>query len=241
MFRLTNGLFGGPALCSRGPQAQPSPREPRVGPLELVLLLAGLVLAPLAVQAQVDSASTRDSSTEHRNLLRPGDIIKLTVWREPDWSGEFQVNEAGVATLPRLGAISVTGLTPDSLRRFVTSSLGVFLKNPSIEVVPLRRIQVLGAVRTPGLYPVPPTVTVGDVVAIAGGATPEGKANQVVLRRAGKDVRVKLDKETRLADTPIRTGDQLYVPQRSWISRNAGLFAAGISAATTVVVALVIR
>jgi hypothetical protein len=50
-----------------------------------------------------------------------------------------------------------------------------------------------------------------------------------------------LDKATRLADTPIRTGDQLYVPQRSWISRNGGLFAASLSAATTLVVALIIR
>jgi protein involved in polysaccharide export with SLBB domain len=208
--------------------------------LEIVLLLAGLVLAPQAVQAQVESASAGDS-TEARNLLRPGDVIKLTVWREPDWSGEFPVNESGVATLPRLGAIRVTGLTPDSLRSFVTNSLGVFLKNPSIEVTPLRRIQVLGAVRTPGLYPVPPTVTVGDVVALAGGATSEGKPDQVVLRRGGRDLRVKLDKETRLADTPIRTGDQLYVPQRSWISRNGGLFAAGISAATTLIVALIVR
>jgi protein involved in polysaccharide export with SLBB domain len=212
----------------------------RVALLEIVLLLAGLVLAPQALQAQVASASTGDS-TAAKNLLRPGDIIKLTVWREPDWSGEFPVNESGVATLPRLGAINVTGLTPDSLRSFVTNSLGVFLKNPSIEITPLRRIQVLGAVRTPGLYPVPPTVTVGDVVAIAGGATPEGKPDQVVLRRGGKDLRVKLGKETRLADTPIRTGDQLYVPQRSWISRNGGLFAAGISAATTLIVALIVR
>jgi protein involved in polysaccharide export with SLBB domain len=240
MFRLTNGLFGGPALCSRGPQAQASPRVARVGPLTVVFLLAAWVFAAQGVGAQVDSAATRDSMAA-RNLLRPGDVIKLTVWREPEWSGEFPVNEAGVATLPRLGAINVTGLTPDSLRRFVMNSLGVFLKNPSIEITPLRRIQVLGAVRTPGLYPVPPTVTVGDVVALAGGATPEGKADQVVLRREGKDVRVKLESQTRLADTPIRTGDQLYVPQRSWISRNGGLFAAGISAATTLIVALIVR
>jgi protein involved in polysaccharide export with SLBB domain len=231
-----------PRSCAHGsaaPYVQPFiPTPMRTGRilLGLLLFLAAPRQAPLAAQSRADSASAGGGT-----LLRPGDVIKLTVWREPDWSGEFSVNEAGVATLPRLGAVNVTGMTPDSLRRFVTDSLGVFLKNPSIEITPLRRIQVLGAVRTPGLYPVPPTVTIGDVVAIAGGATSEGKADQVVLRRAGKDVRVKLDKETRLADTPIRTGDQLYVPQRSWISRNAGLFAAGISAATTVIVALVVR
>ncbi len=210
--------------------------KPRFDFLVIVLLLASRLFTPHVIGAQ----STRDS-IEAENVLRPGDVIKLTVWREPDWSGEFPVDESGVATLPRLGAIRVIGLSPDSPRHFVTNSRGVFLKNPSIEITPLRRIQVLGAVNKPGLYPVPPTITVGDVVALAGGATSEGKSNQVVLRRDGRDVRVKLDKGARLSDTPIRSGDQLYVPQRSWISRNTGIFAAGISAATTIIVALLVR
>jgi polysaccharide export outer membrane protein len=205
----------------------------------LVILVATIALGPSAVQAQVDSGSTRAS--ESGNLLRPGDVIKLTVWREPDWSGEFAVDESGTAILPRIGPVHVTAMSSDSLKRFVTDSLSKFLRNPSIEVTPLRRIQVLGAVRNPGLYPVPPTVTVGDAVAVAGGATPEGKPDQVVLRRNGQDLKVKLAKEIRLADTPIRTGDQLFVPQRSWISRNTGLVAAGLSATTTLIVALLLR
>ncbi len=163
------------------------------------------------------------------------------MWREPEWSGEFAVDEAGVVTLPRIGPVLVTSMTAPALRQFLTDSLGRFLRNPTIEVIPLRRIQVLGAVRTPGLYPVAPTVAVGDVVALAGGATPDGKPDQVILRRNGQDLRVNLTRGTRLADTPVRTGDQLYVPQRSWISRNAGLVAAGLSAATTLMVALLVR
>ena len=185
-------------------------------------------------QGAADSASVGD-------YLRPGDIVKLTVWREPEWSGEFAVDESGVVTVPRLGPIRVTTMTPQVLRQFLADSLGRFLRNPSIEVTPLRRIQVLGAVRTPGLYPVAPTVAVGDVVALAGGATPDGKPDQVILRRGGQDLRVNLTRGTKLADTPVRTGDQLYVPQRSWINRNAGLVAAGLSAATTLMVALLIR
>ncbi len=204
----------------------------------LVQVSVGLVARTPVIWAQSPSVGVADST---RDLLRPGDIIKLNVWREPEWSGEFPVDESGVAVLPRLGAVKVTGMTAGSLKRFVTDSLGRYLRNPSIEVIPLRRIQVLGAVRSPGLYPVAPTVTIGDVVALAGGATPEGKPDQVVLRRDGKDLRVKLAKEIRLADTPVRTGDQLYVPQRGWISRNGGLFAAGLSATTTLIVALLLR
>jgi len=209
--------------------------------LVISLLSLGFALQQRPAWAQSPAPSTVDS-TEDNALLRPGDIIKLNVWREPDWSGEFAVDEMGVAVLPRLGPVKVTDMTAPQLKRLVLDSLGRFLRNPSIEVIPLRRIQVLGSVRTPGLYPVSPTVTIGDVVAMAGGATSEGKLDQVILKRDGKDLLVKLSKATRLADTPVRTGDQLYVPQRGWISRNAGLFvAAGLSATTTLIVALLVR
>jgi protein involved in polysaccharide export with SLBB domain len=99
----------------------------------------------------------------------------------------------------------------------------------------------LGAVKNPGLYPVDPSITVIDALALAGGATSEGKPDRVVLRREGERIKVPLNKNTRLADTPMQTGDQLYVPERGWVSRNAGLVAAGLSAATTVVVTLLLR
>jgi protein involved in polysaccharide export with SLBB domain len=202
------------------------------------LAAAVYLFAPQVSATAQDSLPAQDSV--RGGLLSPGDVIKLSVWREPEWSGDFTVSDVGVATFPRLGAVQVTTMTADSLRRFLLDSLGRFLRNPSIEVTPMRRVQVLGAVRTPGLYPVPPTVTIGDVIALAGGATPDGKPDQAILRRQGEELRVKLRGTTRLADTPIRSGDQIYVPQRSWVSRNAGLVAAGLSATTSLVIALLL-
>jgi protein involved in polysaccharide export with SLBB domain len=135
----------------------------------------------------------------------------------------------------------VDGMSADALTRFLVDSLSVYLRNPSIEVTLLRRINVLGAVQKPDLYLVDASVTVADALALAGGASSNGKTDRVELRRKGKAIEVKLDKDTRLADTPMQSGDQLYVPERGWISRNAGLVAAGLSAATTLVVALMIR
>lgn len=232
---------GTPPRALLTPTFQPhKPMDLRVVRLSAPLLAVCLILLCPPARAQTPDSLT-DGVGSRGDLLQPGDVIKLNVWREPEWSGEFAVDEGGVAVLPRLGAVHVTNMTADSLRRFLVDSLGRYLRNPSIEVIPLRRVQVLGAVRTPGLYPVPGTVTIGDVLALAGGATPDGKPDQAVLRRDGEDLRIKLNSGTRLADTPIRTGDQIYVPQRGWISRNAGLVAAGLSAATSVVVALLLR
>ena len=44
-----------------------------------------------------------------------------------------------------------------------------------------------------------------------------------------------------LANAAIRSGDQLFVPERSWLSRNTGVMATGISAATGLLIALFTR
>jgi polysaccharide export outer membrane protein len=209
--------------------------------LSVVMSLASLVAVCQLFLSVPLWAQTRDNAPPPPDLLRPGDVIKLNVWREPDWSGEFTVNENGIAVLPRLGGVHVTNMSADSLRRFLVDSLGRYLRNPSIEVIPLRTVQVLGAVQKPGLYPVPPSVTIGDVLALAGGASPDGQPDRAVLRRDGKDLTVAINSTTRLSDTPVRTGDQIYVPQRSWAARNPGLIAAGVSAFTTLFVAVILR
>jgi polysaccharide export outer membrane protein len=104
------------------------------------------------------------------------------------------------------------------------------LVNPSIEVTTLRRLNVLGAVRNPGLYQIDPTVTVADAIALAGGIMDNGQSDRVELVREGKRLPANVNGTTRLADTPLRSGDQLFVPQRGWLSRNVGVVAAGISA-----------
>ena len=101
-------------------------------------------------------------------------------------------------------------------------------------MIALRRIKVLGSVRTPGLYQVDPTMTVADAIALAGGVSPDGRGDRVDLLREGQRLTGNLEAQTRLGDTPIASGDQLYVPQRSWLSRNTAVIAAGITAAAVV-------
>jgi polysaccharide export outer membrane protein len=174
---------------------------------------------------------------EFSEPLRPGDVIRLRIWREPDLSGEFPVDESGQAVLPLVGPVSVVGLSRDSLRRSLLTSYTEYLKNPSIEVILLRRVNVMGAVRNPGLYPVDPTMTVADALALAGGPSPDGKRDRVELLRGGERIVVRLEPSARLGDTPLRSGDQLYVPSRSWISRNPGV----VVGTATFLTALIVR
>jgi protein involved in polysaccharide export with SLBB domain len=208
-----------------------SPPPMRIG----LVLLAFLAIAPgtgalLSAQTKPGPGSGSDTAA----VVRAGDVIRLKIWREPEMSGEVAVDEAGVATLPRLGALKVADLPADSLKRMLLRSYAKYLRDPAVEIIVLRRITVLGAVKTPNVYHIEPTMTVSDALALAGGAAPDGKVDEVELRRGSKYAIVKLSRGTRLADTPMRSGDELYVPQRSWLSRNAGLVLAGIGTAVSV-------
>lgn len=165
--------------------------------------------------------------------IRPGDVVRLRIWREPDLSGDYPVDDQGIATLPKLGPIAVTDQSASTLHTLLISRYTEFLLNPSIEIVVLRRITVQGAVRNPGIYTVDPSVKLADALAMAGGVAPDGKMNQVQLIRDGKRLQTRLTGKTVLGETPIRSGDQIYIPQRSWLSRNPWVIAAGITATAT--------
>lgn len=171
--------------------------------------------------------------------LRPGDLIRLKIWREPDLSGEFRVDDSGVAILPRLGPTRVADQSPQALTSRLVESYASFLTHRSIEVVLLRRIQVLGAVRNPGLYNVDETMTVADALAMAGGTTNEGNPRKIDLVRGGQRVPVALAADTRLAATSIHSGDQIYVPERSWLTRNTGIVTAAITGTVSLLIALI--
>jgi len=156
-------------------------------------------------------------------------------------SGEFTVDEAGMVVFPRVGEYFVLDDTPETLEARLIADFRRYLINPSIEVTILRRVRIVGAVNNPGLFPVDPTVTVGDALALAGGPTLNGDPNKVRIIRNGEEIAVNLRADTRLTDSAIQSGDQLYVPERSWISRNSNVVATSIAASVSLIIALFIR
>jgi polysaccharide export outer membrane protein len=203
-------------------------------PLIAVLLLTPAIPTLGVAQAEESRAnSARDSV----RVLRPGDMIRLRIWREPDLSGDFAVDQTGSVVFPKLGPMEVTELSPDSLRAKLIAEYRVYLNHPSIDVIFLRRVQVLGAVRNPGLYPVDPTMTLGDALALAGGTTPDGNPNKLSVIRDGVKLSRNLSHGVRVADSEIRSGDEIFVPERSWISRNPGILATAITASVSLFIA----
>jgi polysaccharide biosynthesis/export protein len=174
--------------------------------------------------------------------VRPGDVIRVWVWRETDYSGEFPVDARGIVVLPNLGPVAARGKTAQALSDSITRAYQKFLANPSIQVTVLRRVTVAGEVAKPGLNLADATITIGELIAQAGGITPNGNQKKVELLRDGRILISSLGPGTVLQNSPVQSGDQVFVPQRSWFSRNGGVFlTAGVSIVTAVTVALLIR
>src|SRR6266513_2037417 len=74
--------------------------------------------------------------------VRPGDVIRVWIWREQDYSGEFPVDARGTAVLPLLGEVRVPGKTAEQLADTLHEAYRKYLKNPSIQVTVLRRVSV---------------------------------------------------------------------------------------------------
>ena len=179
------------------------------------------------------------SSAVTNTRVGSGDVLRVTVFGQPDLSAEVGVNDKGVLTLPLIGGIDVTGLTTSEISARVADALrkGQYLRNPevSVEVVQLRSqmVSVLGEVSRPGRYPIPGHLSVLELLATAGGLTAQADQTVTLLRRksdsAGNnngngsvesDVRIPIllgeTKATERSplDVELNTGDVVYVNKK---------------------------
>ena len=189
----------------------------------------------MKAQTTPASQSATGAAATDASLL-PGDLVRIQIWREEGLSGDFQVDEDGVVTLPLIGRKTVLGISPEVLREQLTAEYDQYLVNPSVNVTLLRRVTVMGEVRVPGLYPVDATVSVAQLIALAQGVAPDGDVNRLTLVRGGREIRSDLAGTMALTDAGIRSGDQLFVGKRSWLSRNLSSLAWITSIATNLVV-----
>lgn len=201
--------------------------------LRILLGLAVLITgAPHRLLAQ-EQAPPSESIT-----LQPGDVLLVAIWREEDLSGEFTVDESGTVTLPLLGEEKVTGIPLEQLRDRLIEEYRVQLRNPSINVTPLRRIDVLGEVRQPGVYKIDPTVSLAGAVALAGGATSAGDLNRITVVRSG-GLRERIPSGTSLNTAQLRSGDQIFVGQRGWFERNSTFVVSALLSITGIVISVI--
>ncbi len=186
------------------------------------LLLAAAIAAvmPTPVASQQPSSQSREiiSLSGLSYTLQPGDILRVEVWGRPEYSGLFQVNEEGQIYYPALGIFDAKTVTVGELRDSLLVGLEELFTRPFVSVTPLFRVSVLGRVMRPGLYNVDPTLTIMDVIALAGGPTNVGNMGKIKIFRDGQFTQLSYETEALLGSTlkeiGIRSGDDIIVPRK---------------------------
>lgn len=204
-------------------------------------MFVAMLIVGLAACSSSPPPSTAPAEGVRVNLgLRPGDAVRVQVWREEDLSGTFRVDDRGVVTLPLLGDRGVAGLDARELRDDLLADYREYLQNPSIDVTVLRRINIIGAVNQPGLHSVDATISLSEALGMAGGITPEGDSDDIRLYRDDRVISRDLDRNLLVGHVDIRSGDRIVVGEKNWFERNPGaLIGSLIAAAAGVTVALI--
>jgi len=147
-------------------------------------------------------------------VLGPEDRIKITVFGEPDMTGDYRVGSDGAIAFPLVGDIRVEGLTLRQAEEAIKEKLRQgYLKKPSvsIEVSESRPFYILGEVRRPGSYNYIAGMNVLQAVAISGGFTYRANRKSVEILR-GNDAPAEP-----MSVTPqerVKPGDIIFIQER---------------------------
>jgi polysaccharide export outer membrane protein len=182
-----------------------------------------LVVAIALTSAQAEEATT-DSMANWAYEVRPGDVLSITVWKEPDLIRQVVVRPDGAMSFPLAGSIQTTGKTVEQLEVIVKQRLERFIPDPvvtvTIDQIMGNDVYVIGQVNRPGQFLPVARIDVIQALSLAGGTSPFAQLGNIkILRRVnGKLIAIPFDygdieKGKRLNQNIIlEPGDVVVVP-----------------------------
>jgi polysaccharide export outer membrane protein len=131
--------------------------------------------------------------------IGPGDVIEISVWRDPELSKNLIVPPDGIISFPLIGSINVTHLAVPELRKIVTQKLSEFIPDATVTIM-LKEINslkayVIGKVKKPGEFFISLETNVMQILAKAGGLTPfasDGNIN-ILRQKSNRIIKIPFD------------------------------------------------
>lgn len=152
-----------------------------------VTILLALLASSAAAQ---DNVTRAEGDPPDAYGIGIGDVLEISVWKNPDLSVTVPVRPDGRISVPLLGDVQAAGMTPLALKQTLTQGFKEYVTAPGVSVVVKeihsRRIFITGEVAHPGAYDLQPNTKLMQALALAGGMTPYAR-RRVVLLRDGRD------------------------------------------------------
>lgn len=201
-----------------------------------------------ATAASFESAATKGDPDKRaqnamvaaaiRERLRDGDFqvgdrVVVTVVSDAVHRDTVVVRSGRVMELLGTVVVPVTGVLRSELRERISTEVLKYVKASEVEVTPLMRIGVLGAVARPGYFAFPSDIPLTDAIMGAGGPSATADVDRSVVRRnnhsfrSSEDTRKAIASGLTLDQFGLIAGDELVVGQRSGFSSGTFLSVVG--------------
>ena len=181
----------------------------------LPLFGASLFENPMAYAA--DAASP--APTEY--VLGPGDEVRIQIWGTVDFAGNQTLDRNGQINLPKIGAITLSGVQVKDLDAVLKKQVNTVFNNVNVNATlgKLRGITVyvVGQANQPGTYNLNSLSTLINAVFASGGPNTNGSMRQIELKRGGKtitslDLYEFIGKGDKSKDAALQPGDVIMIP-----------------------------
>jgi polysaccharide export outer membrane protein len=205
----------------------------------LAFLGVALVLPVPALNAQDKDAAGKPAAVPEQPSLAPpppaaaapsdsyvigaSDVISITVWKEATLSGSLLVRPDGMITVPLLGDVQASGLTPLVLGDQIAAKLKKYIQDPKVSVVVTaihsKVIFLLGEFSKKGSIEMTPGMTLLQAIASASGFSDFANVKKVYILRdeGGKRLRIPVHYKEALKgnsefDLVLKPGDTIVAP-----------------------------
>jgi polysaccharide biosynthesis/export protein len=138
-----------------------------------------------------DAAPAAAAPQDNEYRLGPGDVVKITVYNNPDLATETEISLGGKISFPLIGEVTIGGLTRSQAEKTISARLGKggFIPNAHVNLLVAQyrsqQVSVMGEVNKPGNYPINKPTSVAELIAMAGGITAKGSPVITIIQKDG--------------------------------------------------------
>jgi protein involved in polysaccharide export with SLBB domain len=180
----------------------------------------------------------------HDGDLQVGDRVVVTIVSDAVHRDTVVVRSERTLELPGMIVVPVAGVLRSELQERVSSEVLKYIKAQQVEVTPLMRVGVLGAVTRPGYFAFASDLPLSDAIMGAGGPTGTADVGRTTVRRRNQEFRSAGETSKAIAggltldQFGLAAGDELVVGQHSEIGGRLLGMTGALASVLTLFVAL---
>ena len=180
--------------------------------------------APVVTTKATPAAPAAPAVVPAEYIIGSDDVLKVDFFRDKELSADVTVRPDGKISLPLINEIQAAGLTPAQLRDRIVDAAKNFVEDPvltvEVKTINSRKVFITGEVRKPGPYSLTGTLSVLQLISIAGGLGDYAKSEKITIVRSegGKLTSFKFNYKEVLnqrkleQNIELKPGDSVLVP-----------------------------